>query len=69
MKIGIISGSVREARNATQVAEWVYDFALGRNDEGVEYELVDLADYDLPLLGAAVPEVIAESANEAIKAW
>lgn len=69
MKIGIISGSVREGRNSSQVTEWIYDHAIERNDEGVTYEIVELADYDLPLLGAKVPAEIEDSANEAIQAW
>lgn len=69
MKIGIISGSVREGRNATAVGEWIYDFAQERNDAGVEYELVELADYNLPLLGAAVPAEYADTASEGIQAW
>ena len=69
LKIGIILGSVRQERNGEQVAQWTYDFAKKRNDEGVEYELVDLAEYKLPLLGAAVAEANQEEANAAIKAW
>lgn len=69
MKIGIISGSVREGRNATQVTEWIYDYALERNDAGVEYELVELADYELPLLGAKVPAGYEDIASAAIKDW
>lgn len=51
MKIGIIVGSVRHGRNGDAIGEWTLDYALSRKDEGVEYELVGLADYDLPLLG------------------
>lgn len=53
MKIGIVLASVRDARNGAQVADWVVNYANGRNDDGVEYTLVDLKDYDLPLLGTA----------------
>lgn len=69
MKIGIISGSVREGNNATAVSQWVLDFAKNRNDEGVEYELVHLSDFDLPLLGAKLDAARAEAAGSAIKAW
>jgi hypothetical protein len=43
--IGIILGSTRPGRNGEAVAYWVYDIAKQRND--AEYELVDIADYDL----------------------
>lgn len=69
MKIGIISGSVREGRNATQVTEWIYNYAINRNDVGVEYEVVDLADYPLPLLGQKVPAEYEETANQTIQEW
>lgn len=69
MKIGIISGSVREGRNSEAVTQWIYDFAVNRNDEGVEYEIVELADYDLPLLGAKLPEERQAAAGAAIQAW
>ncbi|QHS24006.1 NAD(P)H-dependent oxidoreductase [Virgibacillus sp. MSP4-1] len=68
LKIGIVLGSVREGRNGEAVANWIHDFAGNRNDEA-EYEIVDLKDYSLPLLGAAVPENQQEEANAAIKAW
>ena len=69
MKIGIISGSVREGNNAAAVSQWVNDFAVKRNDEGIEYEVVLLSDYALPLLGAAVPAEYQETAQAAVKAW
>ncbi|MCU9615043.1 NAD(P)H-dependent oxidoreductase [Caldibacillus lycopersici] len=65
VKIGIIIGSVRQGRNAEAVGKWTYDFATKRNDAEVTYELVDLADYKLPFLGAEATE--AEQA--AIAAW
>lgn len=65
MKIGIIIGSVRESRNGEAVGKWIHDFAIGRQDEGVEYELVDLKDYNLPFLGAAA----SEEQMAAVGAW
>lgn len=64
LKIGIIQGSVREGRNGDAVAKWMLDFAEKRND--AEYELVDLADYNLPLLGSVNAQPDAENQ---IKAW
>lgn len=46
-KIGIITGSTRPGRNSIKVAEWVKSIADGRGD--AEYEIVDIADYNLPL--------------------
>lgn len=49
LKIGIILGSTRVGRVSPQVGKWVLDIASKRND--ADYELVDIADYRLPLLG------------------
>lgn len=48
MKIGIIIGSTRPGRRGESVARWVHEVASGRGD--ADYELVDLADYNLVLL-------------------
>lgn len=65
MKIGIVLGSVRNGRNGEAVTNWMYDFAVNRNDDAT-YEIVDLADYPLPLLGVEAKDSEQE---EAIKAW
>ncbi|MGO1583284.1 MAG: NADPH-dependent FMN reductase [Actinomycetaceae bacterium] len=52
MKIGIIIGSVREGRSAQSVAEWVDSVAQQRDD--ATYELVDLKDFNLPILADPV---------------
>ncbi|WP_251550817.1 NADPH-dependent FMN reductase [Neobacillus muris] len=49
LKIGIILGSTRQGRLSPQVGGWVKGIADSRND--AEYEIVDIADYNLPLLG------------------
>lgn len=51
MKIGIVAAFVREGSNTEQVANWTLNYANGRNDEGVTYELVSLKDFDLPMFG------------------
>lgn len=66
IKLAVVVGSVRQGRNAEAVAKYVYDFAVNRNDEAVEYEIVDLADYKLPFLGAADA---TEAELAAVKAW
>ncbi|MCC3372373.1 NADPH-dependent FMN reductase [Cohnella sp. REN36] len=49
MNIGIILGSTRPARVSPQVGNWVKELADKRGD--ATYEIVDLADYNLPFLG------------------
>ena len=50
LRIAIVVGSTRPGRTAVRVAGWVYEIARERDD--AEFELVDVADYALPLLAA-----------------
>jgi NAD(P)H-dependent FMN reductase len=47
LKIAIVTGSTRPGRLNGQVAEWV--LATAREHGGAEYEILDIADFDLPL--------------------
>lgn len=67
LRIGIILGSTRPGRRGAQVAEWVLEQA-GKRD-GVVYELVDIADFNLPHLDEAVPASMGQYANEHTRAW
>jgi len=67
LRIGIILGSTRPGRNGEQVAKWVLEQATLR--EGVEYELVDLLDYNLPHLDEAITASQANYQNDHTKVW
>lgn len=67
VKIGIILGSTRPGRVGEQVARWVLDEARGRTD--AEFELVDLADFDLPHLDEVMPAALGQYANPHTQAW
>ncbi|WP_078381897.1 NADPH-dependent FMN reductase [Sutcliffiella halmapala] len=49
LNIGIILGSTRDGRVSPQVGEWVKGIAEKRED--ANYEIVDIADFQLPFLG------------------
>ena len=66
LKIGIILGSTRPGRKGIQVAQWVLDRASGRE---VTYELVDLADFNLPHLDEAITASQGRYENDHTKAW
>lgn len=66
-KIAIITGSTRPGRVNRGVAEWVLETASQRSD--AEFELVDIADYALPMLDEAVPAGYRQYANEHTKVW
>ena len=55
IKIAIILGSTRPGRIGEAVAPWVYELAQKRSD--AEFELVDIKDFNLPLLDEPVPPI------------
>jgi NAD(P)H-dependent FMN reductase len=67
IKIGIILGSTRPNRNGEAVARWVSEIAQKRND--AEFELVDIKDYNLPLLDEPVPPSMGQYSKEHTKVW
>ncbi len=54
-RIGIILGTTRKGRFSETAARWIESIARQRSDIAVE--LLDLRDYDLPLLDAPMPSV------------
>jgi len=67
LNIAIIVGSTRPGRKAPAVANWVLDIAALRADAA--YELVDIADFDLPLLDEPVPPSMGQYSQPHTKAW
>jgi NAD(P)H-dependent FMN reductase len=66
-KIAIVTGSTRPGRNNKGVADWVLSQTAGRTD--AEFELVDIADFNLPLLDEAYPAMYQNYQNDHTKAW
>lgn len=67
MKIQIILGSTRPGRVGEQVAEWAVD-AL-KDFEDTEFELVDIANYNLPLLDEPMPPLMGQYTKDHTKKW
>jgi NAD(P)H-dependent FMN reductase len=67
LKIAIIIGSTRPGRKADAVAQWVHGIATKRSD--AEYELVDIKDYNLPLLDEASPPSLGKYSQPHTKVW
>jgi len=67
LKIAVIIGSTRPGRVGESVARWVYDIARGRTD--AELELVDIADFNLPLLDEPVPPSQGKYSKPHTIAW
>lgn len=67
LRIGIILGSTRPNRNGEAVAEWVHKLASKRGD--ADYELVDLKDFNLPLLDEPIPPSQGKYSQPHTKRW
>ena len=67
LKVAIIVGSTRPGRKAAAVAQWVHDIAKKRSD--AEFEVVDLQDFNLPLLDEPVPPSQGKYAHAHTQAW
>src|SRR4051794_38807379 len=67
IRVAIIIGSTRPNRNGEAVAKWVFEQARKRTD--AEFELVDLKDYNLPLLDEPIPPSQGKYSKEHTKVW
>lgn len=66
-RVAIIIGSTRPGRNGEAVAQWIHDIAAKRPD--AEVELVDLAEYGLPVLDEFIPPAMGQYYKEHTKNW
>ena len=67
LRIGIIIGSTRPGRKGEVVARWALEIAKRRND--AEFELVDIKDYELPLLDEPMPPSMGQYTHEHTRRW
>ncbi|UKD57068.1 NAD(P)H-dependent oxidoreductase [Amycolatopsis sp. FU40] len=66
-KIAVIAGSTHPGRVAGSVVEWVHQVASMRPE--AEYEIVDLAEWNLPLDDEEIPAAVWHYAGEHTKKW
>lgn len=67
VNIALIVGSTRPGRKALDVAKWVHEIARLRAD--ARFELVDIADFKLPLLDEEVPPSMGQYKREHTRQW
>jgi NAD(P)H-dependent FMN reductase len=67
IKIAVIIGSTRPGRNGEAVAKWVHEIAQKRSD--AEFELVDIKDFNLPLLDEPMPPIMGQYSKPHTKTW
>jgi NAD(P)H-dependent FMN reductase len=66
-KIAIVTGSVRSGRQSLNIANWAKSIADTRTD--AEFEVVDIADFTLPVWDEALPPRMAPSEKDITKTW
>lgn len=67
VKVAVIVGSTRPGRKALDVATWVMETASKRSD--ASFELVDIQDFNLPLLDEPVPPSMGRYSKPHTLAW
>ena len=67
LRVAIIIGSTRPGRKADAVAKWVYEIAQKRGD--AEFDLVDIKDFNLPLLDEPISPMMGQYTHEHTKKW
>jgi NAD(P)H-dependent FMN reductase len=67
LKIAIILGSTRPGRNGEAISQWMYEIAKKRSD--ANFELLDVKDYNLPLLDEPIPPSMGQYTKEHTKTW
>ena len=71
IQVAIIIGSTRPGRNGEAVARWVHDVAQKRAQTRSDavFELVDIKDFNLPLLDEPAPPSMGQYSHPHTKAW
>jgi NAD(P)H-dependent FMN reductase len=67
IKIAIVLGSTRPGRNGEVVSHWMYEIAKKRPDGN--FELVDIRDFNLPLLDEPIPPSMGQYTKDHTKIW
>lgn len=67
--IGIIIGSTRPLRRGAAVGRWVFEEANRLDLPDVDFELVDLSDYDLPVLDEPVAGIVGDYRHTHTQRW
>ena len=68
-RIGIIMGTTRPGANCQPISRWVYDLANSAGHKDIEFELVDLAAFALPLLDEPGIPALHPPVHDHTRAW
>lgn len=67
IRVAVIIGSTRPGRRSEAVANYIFNIAKERHD--ADYELVDIKDFDLPLLDEPNPASMNQYVHPPTKTW
>jgi NAD(P)H-dependent FMN reductase len=67
LNVAIILGSTRPGRVGEAVARWVHGIAAQRTD--ARFELLDIKDFNLPLLDEPIPPTLGQYTQPHTRAW
>jgi NAD(P)H-dependent FMN reductase len=67
INVAIVIGSTRPGRVGESVGKWAFEIAKRRKD--AQFELVDLVNFNLPLLDEPVPPSMGQYSKEHTKRW
>lgn len=67
MKIGVMYGSSRPSNKGELVAKWFTDVVEAGDD--VEFEMIDLAEVNLPMFNEKMPPIANQYEHEHSKQW
>ena len=67
LKVAIVTGSTRPGRKSLAIAEWVQAIAAKRGD--AQYDVVDIATFDLPLFDEPMPPTMGNYTKAHTKKW
>ncbi|MDZ4696194.1 MAG: NAD(P)H-dependent oxidoreductase [Deltaproteobacteria bacterium] len=67
LKIAVVTGSTRPGRKALAVSQWVLQNATSRTD--AQFELLDIQDFNLPLLDEPLPPMMGKYSKPHTLAW
>lgn len=69
LRIAIIIGSTRPGRRGEAVARWVHERTRAQALPATAFELIDIADFGLPLLDEAVPPSQGQYQHAHTRRW
>jgi len=67
LRIAIVIGSTRPGRHGEAVGKWAYE--IGRKRGDADFELLDIAQFNLPLLDEPLPATSGQYSQPHTRAW